>query len=63
MSTISIDRVDELPQTRHEVECFCQTLVDAGAAQWWVNEEGNTELHLASGEAYLFGELDVTRLK
>ena len=63
MSTISIDLVDEMTQARHEVECYCQSLVDAGTAQWWVNDNGNTELHLDSGEAYLFGELDVTRLK
>lgn len=63
MSMISIDRVDEKTQARQEVECYCQTLVDAGTAQWWVNNDGDTELHLESGEAYLFGELDVTRLK
>ena len=63
MSANSIGLVEEMAQARHEVECYCQSLVDAGTAQWWVNDSGNTELHLDSSEAYLFGELDVTRLK
>ncbi|MCY1240614.1 hypothetical protein D9M72_534690 [compost metagenome] len=63
MNTMSTDVIDELSEARRQVESHCQSLVDAGTARWWVNEDGETELHLDSGEAYLFGELGVTRLK
>ena len=63
MNTISAGLIDELSEARRQVECYCQSLVDAGTAQWWVNHDGNTELHMHSGEAYLFGDLGVTRLK
>jgi hypothetical protein len=53
----------EPAQARRRVEAYCQSLVDVGRAQWRVNDEGDTELHMASGEAYLFGELGVTRLR
>lgn len=63
MNTIAADLMDELSEARHQVEAHCQSLVDAGTAQWRINEDGDTELHLDSGEVYLFGELGVTRLK
>jgi hypothetical protein len=63
MNTISAVLMDELFEARHQVESHCQSLADAGTAQWWVNDDGNTELHMDSGEAYLFDELGVTRLK
>ena len=63
MNTISADVMDELSEARRQVESYCQSLVDAGAAQWWVNGDGDAELHMDSGEAYLFGAQGVTRLK
>ena len=63
MNTASMDQMDELSAVRRQVEAHCQSLVDAGAAQWWLNDDGDTELHMDSGEAYLFGELGLTRLK
>jgi len=55
--------MDELSRARSHVESYCQFLVDAGRARWCVNDEGNTELHVQSGEVYLFGDLGVMRLK
>lgn len=63
MDTISIDVMEKLTEVRRQVEAWCQSLVDAGIARWWINDNGDTELHLDSGEAYLFGDLGVTRLK
>lgn len=63
MNTISADRSDEVTGARHQVEAYCQALVDAGAAQWRINDQGDSELHLVGGEKYLFGEFGVTRLK
>lgn len=63
MSTAPLDIVDGLTEARRQVESHCQSLVDAGTARWRINAEGDTELHLDSGEAYLFGELGVTRLR
>ncbi len=54
--------LDEWADARRQVESYGQALVDAGAARWWLNEDGHTELHLESGEAYLFGDEGVTRL-
>lgn len=62
MNTTSIDLLDKLSELRRQVESHCQSLVDAGSAQWWVNDDGDTELHMDSGETYLFGDLGVTRL-
>ena len=58
-----MDVMDPLSEVRRLVESHCQSLVDAGLAQWWVNDDGESELHLDSGEAYLRGDLGVTRLK
>lgn len=62
MNMTSAGLVDELSEARRQVESYCQALVDAGAAQWRVNVDGDIELRMDSGEAYLFGELGVTRL-
>ncbi|WP_201752375.1 hypothetical protein [Burkholderia pyrrocinia] len=48
---------------RLEVESHCQSLVDAGMACWRINDDGDTELQMATGEAYLFGEDGVTRCR
>ncbi|MGE8046833.1 hypothetical protein ACQKPT_00795 [Pseudomonas monteilii] len=63
MNTISTDLLDKTSEARRQVETYCQSLVDADAAHWRVNESGETELHLESGETFLFGDLGVTRLK
>lgn len=63
MNTMSADATHELSEARRQVESHCQSLVDAGAAQWRINDGGQTELRMESGEAYLFGERGVTRLK
>jgi hypothetical protein len=55
--------MDELSEARRQVESYCQSLVDAGAAQWWVNGDGDAELHMDTGEACLFGDQGVRRLK
>lgn len=63
MNTISAAVMDELSGARRQLESYCQSLVDAGAAQWWVNSDGDVELHMDSGETYLFGDQGVTRLR
>lgn len=63
MNMISIEPLNELSDARHRVEAHCQSLVDTGEAQWWVNDDGDTELHMKSEAAYLFGELGITRLR
>ncbi len=67
MNTISIEPTseptNEQSEARRQVEAYCQSLVDIGAAQWWINDTGATELHMGSGEAYLFGERGVTRMR
>jgi len=63
MNMMSPSLTGELSDARRQVESHCQSLVDAGTAQWWVNDDGDTELHMESGETYLFGDLGVTRLK
>lgn len=63
MNTISADQPSELSDARRQVEAYCQSLVDTGDARWRINDDGYTELHMEGGEAYLFGELGVTRLK
>ncbi|MGK8779420.1 hypothetical protein ACRS8P_36490 [Burkholderia cenocepacia] len=48
---------------RSEIEAQCQSLVDAGIAFWRINENGDAELQMVSGEAYLLGEAGVTRCR
>lgn len=62
MKTESTDSMDALSEARRQVEAYCQSLVDVGVARWWINGNGDTELHMESGEAYLFGDFGVTRL-
>lgn len=62
MQTISADPTDEAIDARRRVEAYCQALVDAGDAQWHVDDRGDAELHLVGGERYRFGEFGVTRL-
>lgn len=62
-TTISPDSTREAVQARRRVEAYCQSLVDIGQAHWRIDEEGNVELHMASGQAYLFGETGVMRLR
>jgi hypothetical protein len=59
----SREQASEESEARRQVEAYCQSLVDIGAAQWRVDEAGATELHLESGEAYLLGKRSMTRLK
>lgn len=59
----TIDVTETLSEARGLVESYCQSLVDAGSAQWRINEDGSVELHMDNGEAYLFGDLGVMRLK
>lgn len=63
MSTISSSLTDEVSEVRRQIESHCQSLVDAGKARWWINDDGDAELHMGSGEAYLLNDLGVTRLK
>ena len=49
-------------EAKHQVMADLQAFVDAGFAQWWVNDDGDTELHLNSGEVFLIGENDLVRL-
>ena len=49
-------------EARRQIEAYCQSLVDIGAARWLINDDGDTELHLRSGEVYVFGDWGVTQL-
>ena len=62
MSRISAEPPGQLSDTRRQVEAYCQSLVDTGEARWRINNDGDTELHMKGGEAYLFGKFGVTRL-
>lgn len=50
-------------KTRRRLESCRHALVDTGAARWRIDGDGNTEPHMHSGEADLFGEPGVTRLQ
>lgn len=63
MNTMFADLIDEVTEERRQVEAHCQSLVDAGVARWWINDAGDTELHMDGGEVYRFGDHGVTRLK
>ena len=60
---MSASPMNDFPEVRCRVEAYCQSLVDTGAARWWINDAGHTELHMNSGESYLFGELGITRIR
>jgi len=53
---------DNQMRAKAQVETYCQSLVDAGNAQWRINGDGAAELHMHSGEIYLFGENGITRI-
>ncbi|MGO4156101.1 hypothetical protein [Cupriavidus sp. YAF13] len=66
MHSIFIEPTNEQADARRQIEAYCQSLVDVGTAQWRVGDTGDTgaiELHMESGEAYLFGDWGVTRLR
>jgi hypothetical protein len=63
LNTISIESTSEQSEACRQVEAYCQSLVNIGAAQWRVNDAGASELHMENGEAYQFGEWGVMRLK
>jgi hypothetical protein len=60
---MSTSRMNDFPEVRSRVEAYCQSLVHAGAARWWINDAGHTELHMNSGESYVFGKLGITRIR
>ncbi|MFM0523131.1 hypothetical protein PQR08_37545 [Caballeronia jiangsuensis] len=57
----ALKATDEISASRRQVEFYCQTLVEAGAAEWDVNDTGEIELQLTSGEVYVFGYIGITR--
>ena len=63
MTPIPVSPTNDPSEARRQVETFCQSLVDAGTAQWRINDAGYAELHMGNGEAYLLGDLGVTRLR
>lgn len=63
MHSIFIEPTNEQADARRRIEAYCQSLVDIGTARWRVGDTGAIELHMESGEAYLFDEWGVTRLK
>lgn len=60
---MSAGPMNDFPDVRCRVETYCQSLVDTGAARWWINDARHTELHVNSGGSYLFGELGITRIR
>ncbi len=63
MKSTAARPTNDLSDARRQVEAYCQSLVDAGAAEWRSNDAGRSELHMNSGEAYLLDERGVTRLR
>ncbi|SED36490.1 hypothetical protein SAMN02787142_3043 [Burkholderia sp. WP9] len=63
MNWMSASPMNDFPDVRCRVEAYCQSLVDTGAACWWINDAGHTELHVNSGGSYLFGELGIARIR
>ena len=72
MTSIPVSPTNDPSEARRQVEAYCQSLVDAGAAQWRIKDAryagyagyaGYAELHMGNGETYLLGELGVTRLR
>lgn len=63
MNPISQELQQESSAARRRVESYCQSLVEAGAARWHINADGDSELYMEDGAAYLFGPQGVTRLK
>lgn len=50
-------------EAKRQIMADLQAFVDAGFARWWVNDDGDTEFHLNSGEVFLIGESDLLRLR
>jgi hypothetical protein len=48
---------------RKEVIRALQGLVDGEIASWWINEAGDTEIHLRDGTAFLLRGDGVVRLR
>ncbi|MNO98232.1 hypothetical protein D3C76_899730 [compost metagenome] len=48
---------------RIQVSLSFQEAVNAGSADWRINEVGETEFHLKTGEIFLLQETTVLRLK
>jgi hypothetical protein len=63
MTPIPVSPTNDPSEARRQVEAYCQSLVDAGAAQWRINDAGCAELHMDNGETYLLGQLGITRLR
>jgi hypothetical protein len=61
-SSTRIGERDDVLEARRQVKVYCQSLVDAGVADWRVTA-GETELIMDGGEVYVFGELGLTRLR
>ena len=51
-----------MPDARRQVDTYCQSLVEAGKARWDADRDGAVQLHLRTGEVYLFDEYGLTRL-
>ena len=54
--------MESAPDARRQVEAYCQSLVEAGKARWDADRDGAVQLHLRTGEVYLFDEYGLTRL-
>jgi hypothetical protein len=63
MTPRSVSPTNDQSEARRQVEAYCQSLVDAGAARWRINDAGYAELHMNNGETYLLGGLGITRLR
>ncbi len=63
MGMIAKVLMDEVSEARRQLESHCQSLVNAGTARWWINDDGNAELRVEGGEVYLFGDQGATRLR
>jgi hypothetical protein len=62
-SSAPIGEVYEAANTKMIVlQCF-QEAVNEGCAEWKINADGQTEVHVQSGEVFLLLENTVTRMK
>ncbi len=55
--------VHESVNARRLVTLHLQQAVNAGRAEWRINVDGETELHVNTGEVFLLREAALTRLK
>jgi len=63
MNALADNAMNALFESRRRIEAYCQLLVDAGLARWQTGEGGVIELHMDSGETYVFGDMGMTRLR